>query len=251
MGIKLRKSKNRKKTGSVKEKRPQRPEICLSLDCADMEEIKRDIEEYKNFCQIVEWCVDKTDGTADFSEDEFISMLREIKKMCRGKKLIVDYKGDAETGNRIQRQAMGYADIIDIDAANPDVSRMIREARRKKTKTIVSYHNFDRMMDRDEIAEQFLRMEKSRADILKIACIAKTEEDTYSMLEGAAAYSRLTNHKPIVAIAMGYEGSTSRVCAGDFGSVISYACGSRQTAPGQFNAKTLSGYLDIYYGEKK
>ena len=177
MGIKLRKSKNRKKTGSVKEKRPQRPEICLSLDCADMEEIKRDIEEYKNFCQIVEWCVDKTDGTADFSEDEFISMLREIKKMCRGKKLIVDYKGDAETGNRIQRQAMGYADIIDIDAANPDVSRMIREARRKKTKTIVSYHNFDRMMDRDEIAEQFLRMEKSRADILKIACIAKTEEE--------------------------------------------------------------------------
>ena len=146
---------------------------------------------------------------------------------------------------------MGHVDIIDVDADNPSISQLVREARRKKTKVLVSYHNFDRMMDRNEIAEQFLKMEKSGADILKVACAAEKEEDTYSMLEGAAAYTQLRNHKPIVAIAMGEAGRTSRVCAGDFGSVISYACGSRQTAPGQFNARDLSRYLDTYYGEKK
>lgn len=106
------------------------------------------------------------------------------------------------------------------------------------------------MMSRDEIAEKFLRLEMTGADILKVACYATKESDTYAMLEGAAAYSQLRKHRPIVAIAMGEEGQTSRVCAGDFGSVISYACGSKPTAPGQFNAKDLSKYLDIYYGEK-
>ena len=37
------------------EKKRQRPEICLSLNCATMEEIKEEIEKYKDFCQIVEW----------------------------------------------------------------------------------------------------------------------------------------------------------------------------------------------------
>lgn len=230
--------------------RKKRPEICLSLNCSTLDEVKQEIEKYKDFCQIVEWCADKTEGADNYSEAEFISVLKDIKKLCSGKKFIVDYKGNPEIGDRLQRWAMGYADIIDIDAGNPSLTRLIREARRKKTKVLVSYHNFDRMMTRDEIAEQFVKMEKSGADILKIACIAEKESDTYSMLEGAAAYSQLRNHRPIVAIAMGEEGQTSRVCAGDFGSVISYSCGSNPTAPGQFNAKELSKYLDIYYGEK-
>ena len=39
--------------------------------------------------------------------DRFKTILKEIKKLCREKKLIVDYKGDEEAGNRIQRWAMG------------------------------------------------------------------------------------------------------------------------------------------------
>ncbi len=228
----------------------KRPEICLSLNCSTMDEIREEIEEYKDFCQIVEWCVDKTEGSQNFTEEEFLLKLKEIKQLCHGKKFIVDYRGDQNVGNRIRKWAMGHADIIDIDSDNQSLLRLVREAKRKKTKTLVSFHNYAGMMTRDEIAQTFIKMEKSGADILKVACFAKKESDNYSMLEGAAAYSQLRNHRPIVAIAMGEEGQTSRVCAGDFGSVISYACGKNPTAPGQFNAKDLSKYLDIYYGEK-
>ena len=107
------------------------------------------------------------------------------------------------------------------------------------------------MPDRNEIAEMFLRLEKTGADILKVACYASEEVDTYSLLEGASAYSQLSGAKPIVAIAMGEEGQVSRICAGDFGSVISYACGSVPTAPGQFNARQLSKYMNKYYKEEK
>ena len=186
-------------------------------------------------------------GTAKTEEEEFKAILRDIKKLCREKKLIVDYKGDEETGNLIQRWSMGIADIIDVDADNTQIREMIREARRKKTKILVSHHLFDRMPERDEISTQFVKMERTGGDILKIACFAEKESQSYEILEAACAYTQLRNHKPIVAIAMGEEGQASRICAGDFGSVITYSCGTVPTAPGQFNAKDLSKYLDIYY----
>lgn len=93
------------------EKKRQRPEICLSLNCATMEEIKEEIEKYKDFCQIVEWCADKTLETSMLTQGELTARIKEIKSMCPGKKIIVDYKGDTQTGNRIQKWAMGYADI--------------------------------------------------------------------------------------------------------------------------------------------
>ncbi len=236
-----------KKSIDRKNKDKKRPQICLSLSCNTIEQLKSEIEEYREYCQMVEWCVDKTDGSKDYTEEEFKAILRDIKKLCREKKLIVDYKGDEETGNLIQRWSMGIADIIDVDADNTQIREMIREARRKKTKILVSHHLFDRMPERDEISTQFVKMERTGGDILKIACFAEKESQSYEILEAACAYTQLRNHKPIVAIAMGEEGQASRICAGDFGSVITYSCGTVPTAPGQFNAKDLSKYLDIYY----
>ena len=75
--------------------------------------------------------------------------------------------------------------------------------------------------------------------------------DTYEILEGAAMYTSLKHHKPIIAVAMGEEGQVSRICAGDFGSVLSYGCGSKQTAAGQFNVEQLDKYMTKYYGTKE
>lgn len=231
-------------------KTKKRPDICLSLNCSSFEELKSEIHMYRDYCQLVEWCVDKTDGSDRYSKKEFVEKLKEIKRICRGKKLVVDYKGNEEIGNRIQRWAMGHVDIIDLDADNSEVQKMVKEARRKRTKTLISHHIFEGMPDKNEIAAQFVKMEKTGGDILKIACFAEKEIDTYNILEAASAYTQLKNHKPIVAIAMGEEGQASRICAGDFGSVISYSCGSIPTAPGQFNAKDLDRYLNTYYKGK-
>ena len=101
--------KNReKKKREKKNREKKRPAICLSLSCDTIEQLKTEIEEYREYCQIVEWCVDKTAGSKDYTEEEFKTILKEIKKLCREKKLIVDYKGDEEVGNRIQRWAMGH-----------------------------------------------------------------------------------------------------------------------------------------------
>ena len=228
----------------------KKPQICLSLNCKTVEDVIEEIEEFIEYADLVEWCVDETEESENYTKEEFIHKLLMIKSFCQNKPLIIDYKKDEETGNKIQRWAMGYADIIDLDANNSEVLKMVKEAKRKKTKTLISYHVFDRMPTKDEIATQFVRMEKTNGDILKIACFAESEIDTYAVLEAANAYTQLKEHKPIVAIAMGEEGQASRICAGDFGSSISYACGSKPTAPGQFNARDLKKYLDTYYEGK-
>lgn len=234
----------------VKEETTKRPKICLSLNCKTIEDLIEEIEEFIQYADLVEWCVDETEGSENYTKEEFIHKLLMVKSFCQNKPLIVDYKKDEETGNKIQRWALGYADIIDIDADNSEVLKLVKEARRKKTKTLISHHVFEGMPSKDEIATQFVRMEKTKGDILKIACYAETEADTYAVLEAANAYTQLKDHKPIVAIAMGEEGQASRICAGDFGSSISYACGSKPTAPGQFSAKDLHKYLNTYYEGK-
>ena len=237
----------------------KRPKICLSLSCKDLLEVKHEIAEFGQYAQIIEWCADKMEGAANYTKEGFIADAKEVKKLCGRKTLSIDYKAaDGETTQEAQKKAsqvmmwaLEACDMIDIDAYNPDLKSLVKAAKRKRVKTEVSYHEFERMTDRNQIAEMFLKLEKTGADILKVACFASEEMDTYSILEGAAAYSQLKGAKPIVAIAMGQEGQVSRICAGDFGSVISYACGSVPTAPGQFNARQLSKYMDKYYEEEK
>ena len=235
----------------AKKKKSKRPDICLSLSCGNIYDAASEIAEFGEFCQIIEWCADRMENAESYTKETFLIDAEQIKKLCNKKKLIIDYKGNEIMTNKIMRWAMDVADIIDIDAGNPELERLIREARRKKVETLISHHVYDRMPAREEIAEQYLKMESKGGDILKIACAASTEVDTYAILEGAASYSQLRAAKPIVAIAMGEEGQVSRICAGDFGSVISWACGNMPTAPGQFNARQLAKYMDNYYKEEK
>lgn len=236
--------KGKKKTA------PERPEICLSLGCRTMDQMEEEILKYRGYCQTVEWKVDRISGSAYYTKEEFTKKLKEVKALCRGKKLIVNYKGDEDTTARIQKWALGTADMIDIDISDPHLKEIVRAARRKRTGTIISYYDFEGMPSKEDIATQFVRMEKSGGDILKIACLAKEEADTYSMLEAAGAYTQLKNHKPIIAVAMGDEGQASRICAGDFGSVMTYACGSTPGEAGELSARDMCRYLDTYYKGK-
>ena len=232
-------------------KETNRPDVCLSLSLKNTADLYDEISKYGDKCQIIEWCVDGFEGAENFSKEEFIEKAKLVKSFIKPRKMLVDYKGDEVIQNRIIRWAMGIADIVDIDFGNPQIDRLVREAKRKDTKVLVSHHEFERMPEKNEIAELYIRMEKTGGDILKIAAMSKNEEETYRILEGAAAYKQLKHSKDIVAIAMGEEGQVSRICAGDFGSVISYARGSVPTAPGQIECDKLSKYMDTYYSEEE
>ena len=69
----------------AKEAKNTRPDICLSLDCDNMEELKAEIEKYKDYCRYVEWQMDKVAEKPFFNKEFFIGAIWEIKRQFPGK----------------------------------------------------------------------------------------------------------------------------------------------------------------------
>ncbi len=240
----------RKKNKKSKDAGSTRPDICLSLDCDNMDELKDEIEKYKDYCRYIEWQMDKIAEKSFFNKEFFIGAVWEIKHCFPGKKIMISYRGSGSKGSRILDWAIDCADLVSVKYNDPTVRELLRSARMKGTTTIVSFRSFNKMPSREDLATIYVKMERLGGDILELACFAESEVQTYAILQAAESYEQLRNHKPLIVVAMGQEGQASRVCAGDFGSIITYACGSNPTAPGQINAKDLSKYLDIYYERK-
>ncbi len=228
----------------------KRPKICLALNCKTIEELKAEIDEYGQYCSCIEWNADRFIGIDSYSGEEFAQLLRLVKTMCGDREFFFDYKGEEEKVNKYLRYAMGVADYINIAWGNSQTRQLVKEARRKKTQTMLSYYVLDKIMTSEDISTQLIQMELFQADLLKVVAFANTEADAYALLEGAYGYNQLKSHQPFVVIAMGSEGQASRICSGDFGSVMTYGCGSKPTAPGQFDVKDLCRYMDTYYKGK-
>ena len=107
----------------------KRPEICLSLSCKDLLEVKHEIAEFGRYAQIIEWCADSMKGASAYTKESFLSDAKEVKKLCGRKTLSIDYKAaDGEEGeaalkkaNQVMGWAVEVADMIDIDAENPEI----------------------------------------------------------------------------------------------------------------------------------
>ena len=88
-----------------------------------------------------------------------------------------------------------------------------------------------------------------RADVFKIAAMAVTKEDAESLLK-TTAFLHQHGIGPLVMMAMGEWGKTTRVAAGRYGSCITFAAGQEVSAPGQVDVFTMLKWLNDYYGEE-
>ena len=85
------------------------------------------------------------------------------------------------------------------------------------------------------------------ADVCKLAAMANSREDAENLLKATALLTR-NGIGPVVTIAMGEWGRSTRVAAGRYGSCMTFAAGSSQSAPGQIDVFTMKKWLDEYYG---
>ncbi|MCI2063117.1 MAG: type I 3-dehydroquinate dehydratase [Eubacteriaceae bacterium] len=146
------------------------------------------------------------------------------------------------------------ADIIDCEAFNGDeeyeperISLLCDMVRKEGKYTILSSHDFSDTLPVEELVRKYCAMDNMQGDILKIAVTPRKPEDVYTLLEAARIFHEEYSKTMIVAISMGETGQTSRICGGEFGSVITFAAGVRGTAPGQMKADKLKQALDEYY----
>ena len=137
-----------------------------------------------------------------------------------------------------------YVDI-EIEAEDSFIRTIIDTARKKGSKTIVSYHNFENTPTKTELSAMVASCFDRGADIAKIACRVLCEEDSARIL--SLYDSPAGGQGKILAIGMGEKGRITRVAAPFLGAPFTFASLSpgQKTAPGQLDIKTLRKILDL------
>lgn len=146
------------------------------------------------------------------------------------------FKGSEEKRINILYQCSDIVDYVDVELQTKD--EYIELIQNTNAKTIISYHDFEKTPDLNEIM-YIVEKEHELGDIAKVAFMPQDLEDTLTIL---AVLSHCEN---TIAISMGDLGSYTRVMASKFDSPITFAAGRDATAPGQIDIETMKALLNM------
>ena len=146
--------------------------------------------------------------------------------------------------DRLERLKAGMslgAAYVDLELETPagDMEQLLSKARQEKCKVIISYHDYIRTADREDLESIMLACYERGGDIAKIATQVNAPEDIRNLL---SLYD-LPGKK--VILGMGPEGKITRLIGPYLGAEFTFASTGKgeETAPGQLSVKQLN---DIY-----
>lgn len=124
------------------------------------------------------------------------------------------------------------ADIIDLEHGTASASAMLK----KSAPMILSYHNFDRMVDTDELKILSAAMEAQAPAAVKIIPTGHSLADAATMLAWVANAGPSIKR---IGFSMGSDGATSRILALKLGAPVTYASFGEPVAPGQVDIRLM------------
>ncbi|MCB6992258.1 type I 3-dehydroquinate dehydratase [bacterium 210820-DFI.6.37] len=247
------------------------PKICIPLTGASQEELLSQAELAETLpCQMVEWRADYM--LAAMKEESLQRKAEKLKTVLGYLRMELDMPliftiRTAKEGGRADVTKDEYffineliaegamTDFIDIETFDAPgkvdearIREFIRHAHDHGTKVLLSNHDFEKTPDLEEMLARYFVMQELEGDVMKLAVMPHKEDDVFYLLEVAAMMRDTYARIPFIAISMGELGASTRICGGEFGSVITFAAGADASAPGQMDAATLSQHLSQYYG---
>lgn len=143
----------------------------------------------------------------------------------------------------------GCIDLVDIESWIGDVavSDLIAHAHEHDVATVVSYHNFEGTPQTDWMVSLLTHMADLGADIPKIAVMAHTAADALRLLAATEEVSRVHTNKPLLTMAMGKQGSISRLSGELFGSALTFCALEASSAPGQVDVAQARLIMDAFH----
>lgn len=192
-------------------------------------------------------------GIAELRIDLFSSagpehVLREIRKF-RAFPTIATLRSRREGGNWrggeterlfLFKTVLPQVAAVDIELSSGVILKEVVAAARKAKKTvIVSFHDFKKTPSGSRLASVLAEAKSRGADIVKIAAFARNADDVKRL----ADFTLANRKKNLIVIAMGKKGTVSRILFPALGSLVTFAHGGRQTAPGQLRCRVLAGLL--------
>ena len=251
-----------------------KPKVCVPLTSSTAEGLLAEAKYAAQLpCDMIEWRADYIlDAMGGIVLSEVCRrlklLLKEIKKITE-KPLIFTIRTELEGGqiglknegyfyiNKVIAET-GYADIIDIEAFDApgvvpedEIRDFIEYAHSNGTYVLLSNHDFEGTPDQEEMLTRFFVMQALGGDLMKLAVMPNDQDDVLELLATAAIMKDYYAEIPFIVISMGELGANTRVCGGEFGSVITFAAGKNSSAPGQVNARMLNALLEKYYEQEE
>ena len=204
--------------------------------------------EISEVIEVAKDCIDKGADVLEFRIDALKNPdFKEIKKaideinfpIIATNRIITEggsFKGSEEERIDILYKCCDIVEYVDIELQSDD--EYINRIHDTGVKTIVSYHDFKKTPELDEIT-YIVKKEQELGDIAKVAFMPNDLDDTLKIL---AILSHFDN---TIAISMSDLGSYTRIMASKFDSPITFAAGRDVTAPGQIDIETMKALLNM------
>ena len=225
------------------------PKIIVPIAAETKEELLLQAASLKSEpVDAVEWRADQF-GTLD--DHAIFGALKALREAIGDLPLLftirTKYEGGAFDGAQeeylrlnIAAAESGFADMIDVEfGAGGMIMQHIGALQALGVRVVASSHDFNQTLPKEELIARLCAMQRSGADLVKIAVMPKDEEDVLTLLCAAEAFTRGYKDRPLIAISMGALGSVSRVCGNLSGSDMTFGAVGVVSAPGQLPAKTL------------
>lgn len=227
----------------------KRIKICVPVIGRNDEEILEMMQQAQaSHADVVEWRVDYYENVNEI--ECVIEMLKKSREILKDKELLFTYRSESKEKEKtittpeymlLCKTAMltKLIDYIDVEFLLGDtiVNSIVKHAKISNTKVLMSNHDWD-STPRCEIIENRLKVMLDRgADIAKVACTPRCEEDVEEMIK---AGKNLAGEENIVLISMGEMGMKTRVHPELSNSCMTFASlESAQSAPGQINVEEM------------
>jgi len=237
-----------------------RPLICLPLVAQDIDALLGQARELVALRpDLLEWRVDAFTKATEVKECR--EALRGLRRAIGDIPLIFTCRIDQEGGfkaipaeKRLELittlMASGEVDLVDVELCNgvEFLAAVRTAAAAGGCKLIFSHHNFQETPDEAFILAKLLEGQNAGADISKLAVMPKSYADVLTLLTATNKARNGAVTIPIVTMAMGVEGVITRLAGGLFGSDITFAIGSKASAPGQISIGELRTGMALLYG---
>jgi len=125
------------------------------------------------------------------------------------------------------------AEYVDVEMNSEKSLLKDLIANKKRTKIVLSFHDFRKTPSREELRKLFNRMAQMGGDVVKIVSFAQSWEDNFNILS-LIPYAKKSEQE-IVTFCMGERGKMSRIFSPFMGAAWTYAALSKgqRSAPGQ------------------
>ncbi|MBE5906919.1 MAG: type I 3-dehydroquinate dehydratase [Lachnospiraceae bacterium] len=132
----------------------------------------------------------------------------------------------------------GYIDAVDVEALfdRENACAWIRQIHGTGIPVVASYHDAKKTPQNMDTILQMLS--ESGGDIVKLAVFARSEEDARHLIAASRRFADL-GQKPIISMAMGELGRSTRVRLTETGSAVTFGAVGTPSAPGQIPLKEL------------